>query len=114
VGDVRIKLKSAVEKLDLKMRMGFSWLSSVFYPELWYWQCSTFGFCYWMVIHVTHFCFIRFKDGKELKCEERLTVETDSEVLVSSFIAIKHFNESDVGKVSMVLTFWSRNFTFKF
>lgn len=42
----------------------------------------------------------RFKDGQELKSEGRLTVETDSEVLVSSFITIKHFNESDVGKVS--------------
>jgi hypothetical protein len=45
----------------------------------------------------------RFKDGKELKSEGRLTVETDSEVLVSSFINIQHFNESDVGKVSVAL-----------
>jgi hypothetical protein len=51
------------------------------------------------------FFFVRFKDGKELKCEDRLTVETDSEVLVSSFIAIKHFNESDVGKVSVALIY---------
>ncbi|XP_069669104.1 obscurin isoform X4 [Periplaneta americana] len=42
-----------------------------------------------------------FKDGKELKSEGRLTVETDSEVLVSSFIAIEHFNESDVGRYSV-------------
>ncbi|PNF42107.1 Obscurin [Cryptotermes secundus] len=42
-----------------------------------------------------------FKDGQELKSEGRLAVETDSEVLVSSFINIKHFNESDVGKYSV-------------
>jgi hypothetical protein len=62
------------------------------------------GVCYWILIHVTSFWTFRFKDGKELKSEDRLTVETDSEVLVSSSIAIKHFNESDVGKVSVVLT----------
>ncbi|XP_021942929.1 obscurin isoform X5 [Zootermopsis nevadensis] len=42
-----------------------------------------------------------FKDGKELKSEDRLTIETVSEVLVSSCIAIKHFSESDVGKYSV-------------
>jgi hypothetical protein len=52
------------------------------------------------MVHITFLCLFRFKDGKELKTEDRLTVETDSEVLVSSSITIKHFSESDVGKVS--------------
>ncbi|PSN48207.1 hypothetical protein C0J52_03611 [Blattella germanica] len=43
---------------------------------------------------------IKFKDGKELKTQDRMTIETDSEVMVSSFMGIKHFNESDVGKYS--------------
>nr|CAD7588173.1 unnamed protein product [Timema genevievae] len=42
-----------------------------------------------------------FKDGKELKSGDRLTIETDSEVLVSSCLSIKHFEESDEGKYSV-------------
>ncbi|XP_066993446.2 obscurin isoform X3 [Anabrus simplex] len=39
-----------------------------------------------------------FKDGKELQSGSRLTIETDSEVLVSSSLSIQHFEESDVGR----------------
>ncbi|XP_063238451.1 obscurin isoform X6 [Bacillus rossius redtenbacheri] len=42
-----------------------------------------------------------FKDGKELTSGGRLTIETDSEVLVSSSLSIAHFEESDEGKYSV-------------
>ncbi|KAK7869432.1 hypothetical protein R5R35_008161 [Gryllus longicercus] len=42
-----------------------------------------------------------FKDGKELKTGGRITIETDSEVLVSSSLSIKHFEESDIGTYSV-------------
>lgn len=41
-----------------------------------------------------------FKDGKELKTNDRITIETTDEGQVSSTLSIKHFCVDDVGQVS--------------
>lgn len=40
-----------------------------------------------------------FKDGKELKTGDRITIETTDEGQVSSSLSIKHFGVDDVGLV---------------
>ncbi|XP_063239264.1 obscurin-like [Bacillus rossius redtenbacheri] len=42
-----------------------------------------------------------FKDGRELRTGDRITIEAGSEVLESSHLLIKHFQESDEGKYTV-------------